>query len=200
MRYAYLLAGGVLAATLAGCGGGSSTPPIVAQSTAAPVAPTTAPTVAPTTAPTVTPTTAPTVAPTTAPTAAPAPLPTAQLAGSAGFVNTTGRTVYVFDLDSNGTSNCSGGCAAAWPAVVATAATYTAPWSAINRSDGTRQLAYNGHPLYVFVGDVGNGTTNGDNLVEFGATWHVARPVLSIAQAGQPTPSATGTPDNSLGY
>ena len=203
MRFALLLGSSVLAATLAACGGGSgggSTVPTapVTQTTAPAVTPTTAPTVGPTTAPTVSATTAPTVAPTTAPTTAPAPLATAQLGSSAGFIAATGRTAYVFDLDGNNVSNCSGGCSAAWPAIVATAASYTAPWSAITRSDGTRQLAYNGHPLYVCVGDVANGTTNGDNLVEFGATWHVARPALGVA-AGAPTPGPTDPP-GTVGY
>ena len=40
------------------------------------------------------------------------------------------------------------------------------------RSDGTRQVTYNGHPLYLFAGDHKAGDTNGQGINTFGGTWH----------------------------
>ena len=69
--------------------------------------------------------------------------------------------------DSTGNSACSGACAGAWPPVTTTGA-LTASGSAqatdlstITRSDGTKQVVYDGHPLYYFSGDSGPGRSTG---------------------------------------
>lgn len=96
------------------------------------------------------------------------------------------RTVYLFEKDhrGNGKSACSGACAQTWPPV-----TTTGQWKAaggvkaakltmIKRSDGTKQLAYNGWPLYRFSLDA-RGTTKGQGLKAFGAEWY------TMSTAGQ---------------
>jgi predicted lipoprotein with Yx(FWY)xxD motif len=44
------------------------------------------------------------------------------------------------------------------------------------RSDGTTQLTYAGHPLYLFKGDSAPGDTNGQGSTAFGARWDVVTP------------------------
>ena len=46
----------------------------------------------------------------------------------------------------------------------------------IRRGDGTRQVTYAGHPLYVFSGDARRGQTNGEGLTDFGAGWYAVSP------------------------
>lgn len=46
------------------------------------------------------------------------------------------------------------------------------PWSAITRDDGSKQLAYKGKPLYLFVGDKKAGDRAGDNVKDI---WHVVK-------------------------
>jgi predicted lipoprotein with Yx(FWY)xxD motif len=41
------------------------------------------------------------------------------------------------------------------------------------RSDGERQLTYNGHPLYRYAADTKPGEANGQGLDQFGAEWYV---------------------------
>lgn len=97
----------------------------------------------------------------------------AQSAFAAGnvLVDQNGMTVYVFDKDSNGTSNCYGGCEKAWPPVkLADSDVVAAPYGSTTRKDGTRQLMYQGRPLYLYVGDEKPGDENGDGL---GGIWHV---------------------------
>jgi predicted lipoprotein with Yx(FWY)xxD motif len=43
----------------------------------------------------------------------------------------------------------------------------------ITRTNGSRQLTYNGHPLYTYVGDTAPGQARGNNLNLNGGLWHV---------------------------
>lgn len=103
---------------------------------------------------------------------------------SAGTILTdgSGRALYLWVADSKGKSVCSGACAGAWPPVMASG-TVTASGSAkssdlgsITRSDGSKQVTYNGHPLYYFVGDAGSGTASGQGSDQFGAKWWLVSP------------------------
>ena len=42
----------------------------------------------------------------------------------------------------------------------------------ITRTGGTRQLTYNGHPLYTYIGDSAPGRARGNNLNLNGGLWH----------------------------
>ena len=44
------------------------------------------------------------------------------------------------------------------------------------RSDGTEQVTYDGHPLYLYVGDQKAGDTNGQGVNAFGALWYALSP------------------------
>ena len=119
---------------------------------------------------------------TTQPIPTPAPgaaLATLMLKGAPGFVNPVGLTVYVFDADlaSPGHSVCNGACALNWPHVAPpVGVTLVAPFSMITRDGGSKQLTYNGRPLYTFSADSAEGQTNGDGVDAFGGLWHIARP------------------------
>ena len=84
-----------------------------------------------------------------------------------------GKTLYTFDKDAAGKSNCNGGCAAAWPPfMVANPALAGGEFSIVKRDDGASQWAFKGMPLYFFAGDANAGDVNGDNQ---GGVWHVIR-------------------------
>jgi predicted lipoprotein with Yx(FWY)xxD motif len=93
---------------------------------------------------------------------------------SAGLlVAPNGMTLYTFDKDSTDKSACSGGCLAVWPAMVARdAATLKAPFTAIARDDGSKQVAFQGKPLYLYAADQKVGDATGDKS---GGVWHVVR-------------------------
>jgi predicted lipoprotein with Yx(FWY)xxD motif len=87
------------------------------------------------------------------------------------LVDAKGMTVYTFDKDTanSGKSACTRHCAENWPPVQAGAAQPAAPYSIVTREDGSKQLAYNGKPLYTFVKDKKPGDKTGDKAMN---AWH----------------------------
>ena len=102
----------------------------------------------------------------------------AKIPGKA-LVTGNGRALYLFEADKKGTSTCSGACARAWPPYTVSGkpaagmGVSSSLLGIIHRADGTMQLTYNGHPLYLFAGDRGAGTANGEGAKAFGADWYV---------------------------
>jgi predicted lipoprotein with Yx(FWY)xxD motif len=94
----------------------------------------------------------------------------------------SGRALYLWVGDSDGASNCSGDCAAAWPPLLSKAkpapasGVVAAALSTVVRSDGSEQVSYNGHPLYYSMTDPGPGTTRGEGQDSFGAKWWLVAP------------------------
>ena len=114
--------------------------------------------------------------------------PTIETNGVLG--NRDGRTLYTFDKDSAGKSNCSGGCAAAWPAfTVGNASLAGGDFSIVVRDDGTQQWALLGKPLYFFAGDARPGDINGDNQ---GGVWHAMRSAPKKAARNDSASSSAG--------
>jgi len=126
-------------------------------------------------------------------------------AGSTGTFLTdgSGRTVYLWAKDGMDASACSGACTALWPPVT-TGGTPTASGSAkasdlgtITRSDGAKQVTYDGHALYYYAGDSGAGQTNGQGTDSFGAKWWLIAPAgSSITTTGggtAPSPSTSAS-------
>jgi predicted lipoprotein with Yx(FWY)xxD motif len=98
-----------------------------------------------------------------------------QTAKGKTLVDAKGMTLYTFDHDMSGQSNCIAGCAKNWPALAAGAeAKASGDWTTIARDDGTKQWAYKGKPLYTFVKDEKPGDTNGDGMLN--NAWHIATP------------------------
>ena len=90
------------------------------------------------------------------------------------LVDAKGMTLYIFDRDASGKSNCNGQCATNWPPLQAAAdAKASADWTVIARDDGGKQWAYKGKPLYIFNKDTKPGDVTGDGV---NSVWHIAAP------------------------
>jgi predicted lipoprotein with Yx(FWY)xxD motif len=124
-----------------------------------------------------------------------------------GTILTDGRgfTLYAFEADQGTTSACSGACAAAWPPATATSSSPQVGTGVTQslvgqtrRADGTSQLTYAGHPVYLFVHDSAPGATTGQGLQAFGARWDALTPagqeLTTAGPAPTPAPSAAPTP------
>ena len=103
-----------------------------------------------------------------------AALKTGKVGGVTVLTNAKGLTVYTFAADSPGKSNCYGDCASYWPPVTGSpshAADVPGTFGTTTRTDGTKQVTWNGHPLYTYVGDSGPGQAHGNNLNLNGGLW-----------------------------
>jgi len=103
------------------------------------------------------------------------------------LTNASGWTLYLFtnDTRNSGTSSCYGQCATFWPALHGSPSSLTLPlgvnassFGTISRTDGTKQLSYEGWPLYTFAGDKAVGETNGQD--KFGTWFVVNLPTITI--------------------
>jgi predicted lipoprotein with Yx(FWY)xxD motif len=118
----------------------------------------------------------------------PSPTPTTQATGTITVassslgnivVDAEGRTLYLFMQDTGGTSTCTGGCASTWPPLVVTGAPQAGAGvtasllGTTQRSDGSTQVTYNGHPLYHYALDASPGDTKGQGI---GGNWFVVSP------------------------
>ncbi len=87
-----------------------------------------------------------------------------------------GMTLYVFDKDTPGVSNCYSGCATVWPPYTSGATVQSqlpANITVIKRTDGSSQYAWKGMPLYYYATDQKPGDINGDGV---GGVWHLVKP------------------------
>ena len=121
------------------------------------------------------------------------------------LVNSNGRTLYLFKADVGASSACSGACATAWPPLLASG-TPTAgsgltasKLGTITRSDGSRQVTYDGHPLYLFIKDKKPGDVTGQGVTAFGAAWFALTPSGSQASTTASS-SGGGGGSGGLGY
>jgi predicted lipoprotein with Yx(FWY)xxD motif len=92
--------------------------------------------------------------------------------GAGQVISTTsGMTLYTYAKDPAGQSTCYGECAQNWPPYLANG-TYKpfGKMTLVTRTDGQMQWAYDGHPLYTYVGDTAPGEIKGN---DFHNNWHV---------------------------
>lgn len=81
-----------------------------------------------------------------------------------------GMTLYTFDKDTEGMSNCYGPCEQKWPPLHSKQAIDEMDFSTVVRKDGSLQVRYHNKPLYLWVGDKQAGDTTGDGVKD---VWHV---------------------------
>ena len=90
------------------------------------------------------------------------------------LVTPDGKALYIYALDEPGQpSACNDNCAEKWPPYLVSGLPMLpegvpGELSVIQRADGSSQLAWNGSPLYQFIGDYEPGDTAGHGI---GSAW-----------------------------
>src|SRR5262245_45858394 len=111
------------------------------------------------------------------------------------LVDSSGKTLYWFAIDTSTASKCTGSCLTYWPPVkgpVTAGSGVTGTLGTITGSDGTKQATYLGHPLYTYVGDSAPGQNKGNGLNISGGVWHAITLTGSAAPAASPKVSSGG--------
>lgn len=98
---------------------------------------------------------------------------TAEVNGGEILTDANGMTLYTFDKDTAGVTNCYDDCAVKWPPLLAAdGAVAEGEFTLVERKDGTKQWAHEGWPLYLWIEDTQPGQTTGDGV---GGVWHTAK-------------------------
>jgi predicted lipoprotein with Yx(FWY)xxD motif len=106
------------------------------------------------------------------------------------LVDSHGMTLYVFQGDNpllyqlhqDPAPSCYGFCAEFWPPLLATRAPEGRGGvdgrmlGTVSRAGGTRQVTYDGHPLYRCSEDLRPGEANGDDVEMFDDGWYAVGP------------------------
>lgn len=132
------------------------------------------------------------------------------------LTDSSGRSLYVSDLDAPKLSNCNGPCTQVWIPFVVAGGQNANPSGHVTsslvgnilRSDGLTQVTYKDMPLYHYAQDKSPGDMKGQGMKEMGASWFLVKPdgtklmpVTNAPTTGTPTGSAPSSgvpPSNSL--
>src|SRR5262245_25367913 len=130
--------------------------------------------------------------------------------GSTGqvLVDSSGMALYAADQESGGMMLCKDTCLSFWkPLTIGGAAptggsSLTGTLGVAQRPDGTKQVTYNGDPLYTFVQDQPGEVTADGFKDAFGGqqfTWHVVHPDGTHSSAGTSGGNSGGLYGNASG-
>lgn len=102
------------------------------------------------------------------------------------LTDSKGMSLYYFvtDIPGSGASTCytAANCTHFWPifsvdTIVVSRPLAASDFSSITRTDGSKQTAYRGWPLYYFLNDINPGDVKGENVLR---AWYVAKPDDSV--------------------
>jgi len=112
------------------------------------------------------------------------------------LVDSQGKTLYLFEQDTSKTSACTGSCVALWPALTTTgsptagAGLNASLLGTATQADGSSQVTYNGHLLYLFSGDANAGDVTGQGVEGF----------FVVSSAGDTVSAPMATSSSSSAY
>jgi predicted lipoprotein with Yx(FWY)xxD motif len=126
------------------------------------------------------------------------------------LTNAKGLTLYWYAIDTATKSNCNGKCATFWLPVaagtkVASGVTLSGKFGSVTRSDGSKQLTYDNHPLYTFVEDTAPGQIKGNGVTTSGGAtadlwWAMTPSGSKLATAPKPKTSSSSGSGGGYGY
>jgi len=117
------------------------------------------------------------------------------------LVNSKGFTLYDLSVEKKNHFICTGSCTSTWHPLhprKGKSPSGVGHLSVLKRPDGTKQIAYKGHPLYTFSGDTKKGDVKGQGFMDVG-TWGVVK-VKKPSSTSTQTQTQTQTTNGYPGY
>jgi predicted lipoprotein with Yx(FWY)xxD motif len=118
------------------------------------------------------------------------------------LVDGEGAALYAADQEADGMVLCTDSCAAIWDPLTVSGGNPTAgdglggKLRVVKRPDGSRQVSFEGRPLYRFVEDPSAGTVTGNGFADTfdgqAFTWHVATPTGVSTSSANSSSSSGG--------
>lgn len=93
----------------------------------------------------------------------------------------TGQAIYLFDVETTSQPRCYGPCAGAWPPVLTDGVPLAGErvkeslLDTTQRTDGTTQVTYDGHPLYLYAHE-GKHEVKCHDVFLNGGNWYAVQP------------------------
>jgi predicted lipoprotein with Yx(FWY)xxD motif len=121
------------------------------------------------------------------------------------LATSSGRTLYLFMKDKSGRSACYGQCASYWPPLMKKGALRAGTGvkakllGTTKRKNGTLQVTYRGHPLYLFKLDHASGQIAGQGQNFFGGKWYVLSASGAANKKAPPAGGGTTTSTTTTG-
>ncbi len=112
-----------------------------------------------------------------------------------------GHSTYVLEKNHKALL-CTGSCTKIWPPLLVAKGTKIEKQPGLKGTvsltprAGKDQVVYNGWPLYIFSGDTGARQAHGQDIKNFGGTWHLA----SAAATSSAATPMLGKPSSSSAY
>jgi predicted lipoprotein with Yx(FWY)xxD motif len=120
------------------------------------------------------------------------PLNKANAGGYSGIlVSSTHRSLYVLSVESGGHIRCRAACLSFWPPMIVKSSVTTVKIGNgvkgkigfVRRSATTKQVTFNGFPVYWFSGDSGPNQVNGQGISLDGGMWSLVHAGSSSARS-----------------
>jgi len=107
------------------------------------------------------------------------------------LVRSSHRSLYALSVEAGGVLHCRAGCTPFWPPFIVNTSVNTVSLGAgvkgkigfVKRSATTKQVTFNGYPLYRYTGDSGPLQSHGEGIHADGGTWHLVRAGATTAAA-----------------
>src|SRR4051794_9762657 len=118
------------------------------------------------------------------------------------LTNSKGFTLYDLSVEKKNHFICTGSCNSTWHPLhprKGKSPSGVGHLSVLKRPDGTKQIAYKGHPLYTFSGDTKKGDVKGQGFMDVG-TWGVVKVKKSSSTSTQTQTQTTNTTTGYPGY
>ncbi len=102
------------------------------------------------------------------------------------LVDAKGMSLYLYTKDTPNTSVCYDKCATAWPPLLTEGTPAVgegidaAKLGTTTRTDGTKQVTFNGWPLYYYIKDTKAGDVVGQGV---GTVWYLLNPAGEMIPA-----------------